>query len=146
MAEGLRTRNEFMVVYERPDLLQLAQDGQGVAEAVFSQADVWTMHLFLLRKLEGEDRYEVLMFEAENRRKGVPPFRATIEDALGGTHDEEKEYDTLVEALSDICAYGDEIVDGRPEFVAALAAEAERKKIAGMSKYARKKYLQSLEG
>ena len=137
---------EFMKIYERPELLLCAKNCQGDADAVFSQLDTWDTHLFLLRTVEGEDgRWEVLMFDAENRRRGARPLASAIEDALGGSCDEEKEYGSIAEALDDICAYGgaNELVT--PLFVEALAAHREAERIAGMSEYARKKYLQSLE-
>jgi len=110
---------QFMDVYDRPDLLEAAENGCGMGVlGVFAQADTWDVHLFVLMP-DGEG-YLVEMVNVSKEDRGTLPSGGELVDALeNGMADDSGGYSSLAEALDTIVQYGTLHTDN-PEYLASL--------------------------
>jgi len=135
---------EFMQTYYRKDLTEAARKTVGSdAVGAFAQLDTWTTHVLVVIP-SGSDGFEVAMFEVDNEAKGQPPSAEDMAEAIENWFsDEEAVYPTLGEALDNVTGGYSETIENLPETLQkALSEHQEAEALEGMSKYARKKYLQ----
>jgi len=133
---------EFMETYYRADLLDEAKAMLPEAIGVFAQLDVWDTHLFTIHPEDGG--FEVCMYNVENPFKGQEPSLEELGEGLCNGEDDNANYSTLGEALDNVTGGYSDGIEGLPaDLKAALDECQEAEKVAGMSKYARKKYLQA---
>lgn len=134
---------EFLHVYERPDLKPLAENVYGQVEAVFAQEDTWDVHVFIL--FRDGDTLTVAMEDVRKDSKTTIPAAEDFEREIDGCAEDEKQADSLKEAL-ELIVGGHRWTFQTPEYTKVLGEAEEAEKLSRMSKYARKKYLQEREG
>ena len=130
---------EFLHVYERPDLKPVAEASYGKVEAVFAQEDTWDVHVFILYLDAGT--LTVAMEDVHKESKTVLPSKDDFETEIDGCSEDEQQADSLWEAL-DLIVGGHNWTFQTQEYIDAMTAGEEEEKLARMSTYARKKYLQ----
>lgn len=134
---------EFLHVYERPNLKRMVEYVYDNVEAVFVQEDTWDVHVFVLYR--DVDTLTVSMENVRKETKTRMPSKEDFEREIDGCPEDENQYGSLAEALNGIVG-GYSWTFQTQEYIDALSRVEEEEKLARMSKYARKKYLQERGG
>jgi hypothetical protein len=131
----------FMDVTDRTEALRDDVDGYyGDVVGVFTQEDTWDVHVFAIYR--DEEGLVVAMFDCRKEDRTTLPSDEELGDCIHDGLQDEQRVDSLKAALELVVGINS-LESTNDEFTSLLGEAQEAKKLAGMSKYKRKKYLQA---